>query len=281
MIDLPITPLRLAGDLPAVRFGDDAANAQLVVFVGAGDALQAPDYLTTPDWRLRMFFQRYYGRYAARFRVWVIGRRRGMPDHFSTQDMAADYARAIEEAIGPAHVRGESLGGLIAQHLAVDRPELVSSLTLVATAHRLGDAGTRMCESWLSWAGDREWGPLFRDMTKCLYDGPGTGLSEGALEVLGSFVGMHTPKDPADFLVSVRACLEHDTLDRLGAITAPTLVIAGDVDPLFPIERLRATADAIPDSRLTVIGGTAHGSFLVQPEAFDDAVLAFLDDIAL
>jgi pimeloyl-ACP methyl ester carboxylesterase len=271
--------MRLAGDLPGVRFGDDAAPAQLVVFSGAGDALQAPDYLSTPDWRLRMFFQRYYGRYADRFRVWVIGRRRGMPSDYATTDMARDYARALESEIGPAHVRGESLGGLVAQHLAIDRPDLVSSLTLVATAARLGAEGRRLCEAWLSWAGDGEWSSLFRDMTQCLYGGPGAGLSEGALELLGSFVGVHRPADPSDFLVSVRACLAHDTSARLAEIAAPTLVVSGDVDPLFPMEELRSTEQSIPQASLVVIPGTAHGAFLVQPEAFDNAVLHFLGDL--
>lgn len=279
MTEFPITPLRLAGDLPAVRFGDDSAPAQMVVFAGAGDALQAQDYLATPDWRLRMFFRRYYGRYADRFRVWVIGRRRGLPENYATTDMAHDYARAVESEIGPAHVRGESLGGLIAQHLALDRPDLVASLTLVAAGARLGEGGRRLCESWLAWAGDGAWGSLFRDMTQCLYGGPGAGLSEGALELLGSFVGVRRPADPSDFLVSVRACLAHDTSSRLAEIAAPTLVVGGDVDPLFPLEELRSTARHIPGAALTVIPGTAHGAFLVQPQAFDDAALHFLTQV--
>ena len=48
-----------------------------------------------PQWRLGMFFRRYYGRYADRFRVWLVGRRRGLPEGYSTSDMAAEYASAI------------------------------------------------------------------------------------------------------------------------------------------------------------------------------------------
>jgi pimeloyl-ACP methyl ester carboxylesterase len=271
--------MQLTGGLSAVRFGGDDRSEQLIVFPGSSDALQAPDYLSMPRWRLGMFVNRYYGRYADRFRIWTIGRRRGLPENYSTREMAMDYARSIERDIGAAHVRGESLGGLIAQHLAADRPDLVRSLTLVASAFRLGDAGREMSASWAAWASDRDWRRLYREMTQCLYAGTGTGLSDGALNVLGSLVGIRPPEDPSDFLVSVRACVDHDTTDRLSAISAPTLVIGGDVDPLFPLEQLRQTADGISNARLHVIKGTAHGAYLVRPREFDDAVLAFLEGV--
>lgn len=268
---------RLYGGLSSVRFGDGAET--LVVFPGAGDALQAPDYLDQPDWRLRMFFERYYGRYADRFRVWIIGRRRGLPQGFTTRDMADDYARAIEDEIGPTHVRGESLGGMVAQHYAADHPTLVKSLSLVVSAGRLGETGKAMCRSWLEWATHSQWRDLYRDMTQCLYAGSGSGLSEGAIEVLGSLMGIRTPDDPSDFIASVRACLDHDAFDRLGAIRVPALVVGGDVDPLFPPEEQRATAEALPRGRLHLIPETAHGAYLVRPREFDDALLRFLDEV--
>ena len=97
--------------------------------------------------------------------------------------------------------------------------------------------------------------------------------------MLGTLVGVRPPQDASDFLVSVRACIDHDTSDRLASIAAPTLVIGGDVDPLFPVEQLKQTADGIPDARLHLIEGTAHGAYLVRPKEFDDAALAFLDEV--
>jgi len=280
MGEFALEVVQLDGGHSAVRFGGGAQSEQLVVFPGASDALQAPDYLNMPLWRLGMFFNRYYGRYADRFRVWVIGRRRGLPEGYSTRDMADDYVAAVEADIGPMHLRGESLGGLIAQHVAAGRPDLVKSLTLVATACRLSDAGRALSTSWVRWAADRDWRSLYRNMTDALYSGTNTGLSEGALNVLGTLVGIHPPQDPSDFLVSVRACIEHDSAGRLSLIAAPTLVIAGDADPLFPAEQLQRTADAIPDARLHLIEGTAHGAYLVRPREFDDVVLAFLAEVA-
>ncbi len=280
MGEFTLEAMQLEGGLSAVRFGGSTQSEQLVVFPGASDALQAPDYLTMPQWRLSMFFNRYYGRYAEKFRVWLIGRRRGLPEGYTTRDMAADYVRAIERDVGPMHLRGESLGGLIAQHLAAIRPDLVKSLTLVATACRLGDAGRGLSSTWVRWAVDRDWRSLYQNMTEALYSGANTGLSEGALNVLGTLVGVRPPQDTSDFLVSVRACIDHDTSDRLASIEAPTLVIGGDADPLFPVEQLKQTAGAIPDARLHLIEGTAHGAYLVRPKEFDDAVLAFLDEVA-
>jgi len=280
MGEFALEAMDLAGGLSAVRFGGSAEGEQLVVFPGASDALQAPNYLTMPHWRLGMFFNRYYGRYARRYRVWLIGRRRGLPEGYSTHDMAKDYVRAIEAGIGPVHLRGESLGGLVAQHLAADRPDLVRSLTLVATACRLGEAGRAMSSRWLDWAAGGDWRSLYRNMTDALYSGVNTGLSEGALNILGTLVGIRPPRDPSDFVVSVRACIQHDTSDRLASIVAPTLVIGGDVDPLFPVGEMRHTSGGIKGARLHLIEGTAHGAYLVRPKEFDDVALAFLDDVA-
>jgi len=277
MIELTIEARHLPGGLSAVRFGNGAET--LVVFPGAGDALQAPDYLDVPDWRLRMFFQRYYGRYAARYRVWVIGRRRGLPPEYSTADMAHDYIRAIEHEIGPAHIRGESLGGMAAQHYAARSPSLVKSLSLVVSARRLGAGGASMCRDWLDWSTDARWHELYRDMTQCLYAGAGSGLSDGAIDVLGSLMGIRTPDNPSDFISSIRACLSHDATDVLPSIKAPALVIGGEVDPLFPVEEQRATAKLLPGGRHHVISGTAHGAYLVRPREFDDVMLRFLDEV--
>jgi pimeloyl-ACP methyl ester carboxylesterase len=63
--------------------------------------------------------------------------------------MAADYGRAFEWSIGPAHVVGLSLGGLVAQHFAADHPEYVESLVIGVAAQGLGAEGHEIVRRWL------------------------------------------------------------------------------------------------------------------------------------
>ena len=96
-------------------------------------------------WTYRLGF----GRFARDYTVYVIKRKRGMPPGHTTQDMAADYARAIEGALDPSHVMGFSIGGAIAQYVALDCPETKSALQStgpLAVARSVIDA-RRMQES--------------------------------------------------------------------------------------------------------------------------------------
>jgi pimeloyl-ACP methyl ester carboxylesterase len=91
------------GEFPYVRLGSGPEN--LVILPGITLENEPPGRLEA--WTYRLGF----GRFAAGHTVYVIHRRRGMPPHYTTQDMAADYARVMEEELGPAHVVGFSTGG--------------------------------------------------------------------------------------------------------------------------------------------------------------------------
>jgi pimeloyl-ACP methyl ester carboxylesterase len=76
------------------------------------------------------------------------------------------------------------------------------------------------------------------------------------------------------------ADLAHDTLDRLGDITAPTLVIVGEQDLLTPLWQSKAVADAIPGARLELLTGpgSSHGLHIERPDDLVRIVAGFLND---
>ena len=80
------------------------------------------------------------------------------------------------------------------------------------------------------------------------------------------------PQSTEAFQRSARAIKEHDTLDRLGAIDAPTLVIAGEIDWCLPPRFSRQLAAGIPGARLVEAAGRAHQPFQEAPEEFDALV---------
>jgi len=102
------------GELPFIRFGEGSRT--LVIFSPINDTLQD---VTNGARVLRW----YYRHFADEYTVYLVSRKRRLPSGYTTRDMAADYARAFGQSIGPAHVVGLSLGGLVAQYYAVDHPQ--------------------------------------------------------------------------------------------------------------------------------------------------------------
>lgn len=269
---------RLAGKLPFARMVCAGATETIVVLPGIGDALQPPDYLERLRWRTRKLLPRYYGRYAGRFNVCWIGRRRAMPEGMTTREMAALTAEAVQREFGPVHLRGESMGGFIAQHFAADFPSLTKSLAIVVSACRLTEHGRTANETWARWALDGQWSRLYAGIMDAVYTGWRRRLCRVALRALGPVIDRRVPTKPSDFVVSLAACVAHDTTDRLREIDAPTLVIGGTHDPIFPVAIQRETAAGIAGAKIHLLPGAAHGAFLEQLRAFDDVMFAFLTE---
>lgn len=120
---------------------------KLVVLPGLGDGLQ--DVRKGP--RRTAWF---YRRYTRELTVFLISRRRGSHGGMTIGQMADDYVLVMAECIGPASVRGISMGGLIAEDLASEFPHLVRRLILAAMAHRPGPDAEELGGRWIAWAGE-------------------------------------------------------------------------------------------------------------------------------
>jgi pimeloyl-ACP methyl ester carboxylesterase len=258
------------GEFPYVRFGNGPEN--LVILPGITLENDPPSRLDA--WTYRLGF----GRFAVDHTVYVVNRRRGMPPHYTTQDMAADYARVMEEELGPSRVMGFSTGGSIAQYVALDHPELVQRLVLVVSASRLSEEGREICERWRKLVSGRRWRELRAAMASVnVTSETNKRLARAFMTVLGRFV-LGTPSDPSDFLTTLEADLGHDTTGRLDEISAPTLIIGGSEDPFFSESLLRETAWKIPDTELRVYEGVGHGVPKERKRRYEDDTLVFLSE---
>ena len=261
---------RFLEEFPYVRFGNGPEN--LVILPGITLENEPPSRLAA--WTYRLGF----GRFADGCTVYVINRRRGMPPHYTTQDMAADYARVMQEELGPSHLMGFSTGGSIAQYVAFDHPELVSKLILVVSASRLSEEGRETCERWRKLARWRRWQELRADMASVnVTSETNKRLARAFMIVLGRFV-LGTPSDPSDFITALEADLGHDTTGRLHEISTPTLLIGGSEDPFFSESLLRENAETIPDAELRVYEGVGHGVPKERKRSYENDALAFLSE---
>jgi pimeloyl-ACP methyl ester carboxylesterase len=200
-----------------------------------------------------------------------------MPPHgFTVTDMADDAAALLRSlGIEEAHVAGFSGGSATAQHLALRHPELVRSLVLVSTWARMDAFAQSMIQSF-KWLADVA--PSERQMLEAFFLWIYTARAheDGTVDaIIDEALAFPHPQSPEAFVRQLEAWEVHDTVDRLGEIAVPTLVVAGDEDIITPVRLGRVVADGIPGAELVLLEGEAHQPFQESPESFNELVLDF------
>jgi pimeloyl-ACP methyl ester carboxylesterase len=199
---------------------------------------------------------------------------------FTTKDLAEDTASLLDALeIERADVLGAFMGGMVAQELALQHSDRVRKLVLVGCYAR-PDAKRRMLlEDWSAVANAGV------GMESMLRKRLIWTLSEETLEqtdlietMLDFFLKEGTPVERDLFVRQCDACLRHDTIDRVGGITAPTLVLCGRQDQLTPPKFHRELAEKIPHSRLVVLDFGAHLVMAESAVRFNRVVDQFLDE---
>lgn len=212
-----------------------------------------------------------------RFRCLVVSHRHPAEAPLTTRQLAQDAAALLDELVGgPSWLFAHSMGAMVAQHLAVDRPDLVAGLVLSASLARADDAFREVLARWESLVTARRW----RDFSRAALTASYTGS-----ELLRRRVALRLTPVPtygAELVARHRAlttaCATHDAVDRLGGIACPTLVLAGGRDAVCPPRHAEELAAGIPGARLEVFAGLGHGFPEQAPRRFARTVLRFVDE---
>jgi len=175
--------------------------------------------------------------------------------------------------IDRAHIFGVSMGGMIAQEIALSYPERVDKLVLGCTncGHKHSVlASQEVLSHLLSPASASPEG-----LMKLLWPDDFIEANRDRIEEFMRRYYM-APIHPAAFMRQMGAIMGFDSYGRLGQINAPTLVITGDRDILVPPENSRILASHIPGAKLEVLEGCGHGFLAQLPEKVCNILKEFL-----
>lgn len=219
----------LKGGLPYISLGD---GPPLVVFVAGG-----PSNANPTGWQ-----RRYEVRWLAPlarggFTVYRVNRKVGLKKRGATvADLADDYALALESEFAgrPVDVLGVSTGGMIAQQFAVNHPHLLRRLVLGAAAYTLGPVARDAERRSTRFAARGENRRSLAAMAPVFVASPLLRRLVGGMYWLTApLAGMGRGWDPSDMIATNEAEMAFDIGERLGEISAPTLVICGGATAPF------------------------------------------------
>lgn len=219
---------------------------------------------------------------AARYRVILldnrgIGQSSGAETVTSIRQMAEDAAGLLD-AIGlkPVHVAGHSMGGLIAQELALAHPELVQSLLLLSTFAQIDERGKAITASWAELPRRVDPITMTRLLLPWMYTRAFYAKPTAIERVIERILANPYPPSPEVISGQSRAIQTFQSSGGLGNLNCPTGVLVGSEDILTPVAHSEQLMQSIPNAELVVLEETGHGMLIESPKQLADAMLALL-----
>jgi pimeloyl-ACP methyl ester carboxylesterase len=213
-----------------------------------------------------------YKKFLSDYTVYMFSRKNAMSAGYSIREMAADQVQVMKRlGIAQADVLGVSQGGMIAQYIAIDYPEMVDNLILAVTAPYANDVVTKVVTAWMEMADRGDHTALMLDTAEKMYSEKYLKRHRRLFPLLARFT---KPAGYERFLVNANAILSFDAREELAKIVCPTLIIAGEDDRTVGNEARDALHRGIAGSELYVYPGLGHGAY-EEAGDFYDRVLAF------
>jgi len=251
-------------DLYYVSFG--RGSRTLVVLPGLSDGLAT---VKGKAWILSLPYRKYLKEYT----VYMFSRKNKMPEGYTIREMAQDQVRAMKIlGIEMACILGVSQGGMIAQYIAIDHPEVTEKLVLAVTAPYANDVVSQNVSTWIKMAEGGDHTSLMIDTAEKMYSEAYLRRNIKLLLLVAKFT---KPKSYERFLRNANAIRGFDARQKLSQISCPTLVIAGENDLTVGSKAPYQLKHKIPHCKLYIYKKFGHGAF-EEGRDFYDRVFYFL-----
>lgn len=248
-----------------ISFGGGEKN--LIMIPGLGEGLRTVKGTALP-------FSFIYRRLSRLYRVYVFSRPNILPENCSTKTMAEDIVAAMDAlGIKSASVIGISLGGMIAQQLAINHPERVDKLVLTVTLSRPNETEKTVICRWVEMAHAGDYKSIMMDTAENSYSDKYWRKAKRMYSLIGNF---GKPKSCERFLKMANACVTHDAYGELPAIKCPTLIVGGKRDKIVTGEASVEMSNRISGSELYMYEEYGHGLY-EEAGDFIDRVISFIE----
>ncbi|MEM6548677.1 MAG: alpha/beta fold hydrolase [Pseudomonadota bacterium] len=260
----------LAGARPRLHHWVEGAGEDLVLIHGVGSGAEDWEgvaYHLTPQFRVLRYDLRGHGRSGA------------PPGPYGIEDFVADLTDLMDQVgMARAHIAGFSLGGLIAQGMALSHPGRVSRLALLSTvAGRTAEERARV-EARLDFIAQSHPADYFDQSVARWFS---SGFREANPSVVAERKAAVAAMDQAAYAAAYHALAHTDFGPQVSGIEAETLVMTGEHDIGSNPRMARFMATTIPQARLRILPGLHHSILLEAPDLVGPALLAFFRDGAV
>lgn len=225
---------------------------------------------------------RQFSRYNQDYTVYVIGRRKNMPQGYSHDDMSQDHQKLIRSIIetepgcgGKVYLAGCSMGGMCALKLVIDAPELFYKASIQSACHRIPE---RVRDIGLQWIRMIERGRWFAFHMSCLKH-TFFGIYKAIFYTLSIIAAPWTiakPESPNDLVRSIQANLDFDLSEKLAMVKVPIQFILGERDDFFTMDLVNEAIENIDNASSVCIENAGHAPFIEKKAEFDFAVMQFM-----
>ncbi len=205
-----------------------------------------------------------YKDFAGEYTVYLFDRAKDIHKGYTVRDMAADTAEAMKAlGIENADVFGASQGGMMAQYLAIDHPELVHKLILGSTLAKPNDGFDKLVDEWISLAEAKQETELLESFVDNVY-------SEATLasyrDTLISMNAGISDEEYARFVILAEACKTFNCCDKLSGIKCPVLVIGSEGDEVVGAQGSEQIASALGCELYLYDKSYGHGVYDEAPD---------------
>lgn len=215
-----------------------------------------------------------YRCFAKDYTVYIFDRREELPEHFSVEEIAEDIADCMAALkLDRADVFGVSQGGMIAQYLALDHPELVDKLVLGVTASRSNATLQAVIGRWCSMARAGSIRGVMKDYFYTTYSEAYLKKNAPLIPIL---IRSIKPMPSARFLTLAEACLTSSTYERLPELRCPVLVLGGGKDQVVTPAATIEIAEKL-GCEPVMYEQYGHSAYEEVPD-FNRRVMAFLQN---